>query len=246
MKKRWMNLFAVASFVLILGMVVSLLLAAGKSGIIKGKVTDQQSKKPVSGAVVKITGTGYSATTDSTGFFEISGISAGTYNLEIQANQYQLTKVEKIDIHQQTENILDIPISLLSIGKTAEKTVTPKDVVVGTKQITKTDNQDLKEIIDELKTEDSEKDLDGSKHLYAGRAASKAAQGRGVMAIAGSTGNGGAAGGMGSVSLGGSAGYLNPPNGAKYWDMYHNDYGTNPFIDTDDDHLSTFGADVST
>lgn len=39
---------------------------------------------------------------------------------------------------------------------------------------------------------------------------------------------------------------LNPPNGQKYWDMYHSGYGTNPFIDTEDDHLSTFGADVST
>ncbi len=51
--------------------------------------------------------------------------------------------------------------------------------------------------------------------------------------------------GMGAV---GGSGYLplNPPNGQKFWDMYHSGYGTNPFIDTEDDHLSTFGADVST
>ena len=39
---------------------------------------------------------------------------------------------------------------------------------------------------------------------------------------------------------------LNPPNSAAYDDVFFKDYGTNPFIDTEDDHLSTFGMDVDT
>ena len=39
---------------------------------------------------------------------------------------------------------------------------------------------------------------------------------------------------------------LNPPNGVAYHDMYFKGAGTNPFIDTEDDHLSTFGMDVDT
>ena len=39
---------------------------------------------------------------------------------------------------------------------------------------------------------------------------------------------------------------LNPPNGAAYHDMYFKGTGTNPFIDTEDDHLSTFAMDVDT
>ena len=39
---------------------------------------------------------------------------------------------------------------------------------------------------------------------------------------------------------------LNPPNGAAYDDVFFREYGTNPFIDTEDDHLSTFGMDVDT
>ena len=39
---------------------------------------------------------------------------------------------------------------------------------------------------------------------------------------------------------------LNPPNGAAYDDVFFYHYGTNPFIDTEDDHLSTFGMDVDT
>ena len=39
---------------------------------------------------------------------------------------------------------------------------------------------------------------------------------------------------------------LNPPNGEAYRDMYFKGTGTNPFIDTEDDHLSTFAMDVDT
>ncbi len=39
---------------------------------------------------------------------------------------------------------------------------------------------------------------------------------------------------------------LNPPNGEVYHDTYFKGSGINPFIDTEDDHLSTFGMDVDT
>ena len=40
--------------------------------------------------------------------------------------------------------------------------------------------------------------------------------------------------------------HLNPPNSEAYHDMYFKGSGTNPFIDTEDDHLSTFAMDVDT
>ncbi len=36
------------------------------------------------------------------------------------------------------------------------------------------------------------------------------------------------------------------PNGQPYWDNYFKNYGVNPFIDTEDDHFSTFALDVDT
>ena len=39
---------------------------------------------------------------------------------------------------------------------------------------------------------------------------------------------------------------LNPPNGAAFDDVFFKDYGTNAFIDTEDDPFSTFGMDVDT
>ena len=37
---------------------------------------------------------------------------------------------------------------------------------------------------------------------------------------------------------------LNPPNGAAYRDVFFKGHGTNPFIDPEDDNLSTFGMDA--
>jgi Ca-activated chloride channel family protein len=43
-----------------------------------------------------------------------------------------------------------------------------------------------------------------------------------------------------------STGGLVPPNDEPYADVFFEDYGVNPFIDTEDDHLSTFAVDVDT
>ena len=48
------------------------------------------------------------------------------------------------------------------------------------------------------------------------------------------------------TTQGGTSFGLTPPNGAAYNDVFFKDYGTNQFIDTRDDHLSTFGMDVDT
>ena len=48
------------------------------------------------------------------------------------------------------------------------------------------------------------------------------------------------------VSITTSSTQLNPPNSAVYEDVFYKNHGTNPFIDTEDDSLSTFAMDVDT
>ncbi|MCP4536770.1 MAG: DUF3520 domain-containing protein [Chloroflexi bacterium] len=43
-----------------------------------------------------------------------------------------------------------------------------------------------------------------------------------------------------------STGGTDEPNDQPYGDVFFEDYGVNPFIDTDDDHFSTFAVDVDT
>jgi Ca-activated chloride channel family protein len=49
-----------------------------------------------------------------------------------------------------------------------------------------------------------------------------------------------------SVALAPSTGGEREPNDRPYGDMFFQEYGTNPFVDTEDDRLSTFGLDVDT
>ena len=49
-----------------------------------------------------------------------------------------------------------------------------------------------------------------------------------------------------SVDIPGYPHGLTPPDGAAYNDVFFKDYGTNGFIDTGEDTLSTFGMDVDT
>jgi Ca-activated chloride channel family protein len=51
---------------------------------------------------------------------------------------------------------------------------------------------------------------------------------------------------MPSQDWGSNYGGQNPVNGEPYRDVFFENYGVNPFIDTEDDHLSTFALDVDT
>jgi Ca-activated chloride channel family protein len=57
---------------------------------------------------------------------------------------------------------------------------------------------------------------------------------------------GGVPGGVVGGCVGCMGGGLVPPNGAPVHDMYFQHQGTNPFVQTDEDKLSTFGLDVDT
>ncbi len=61
------------------------------SGGIIGKVLDQQSQLPLTGATVSLLGTRLQTATDSGGRFTHAGLAAGTYLLEVRAIGYGVT-----------------------------------------------------------------------------------------------------------------------------------------------------------
>lgn len=58
-------------------------------GRIAGHVLDENTDVPIAGALVGIAGTSHSAITDSTGFFEFSGLPPGTYDLVASRDGYK-------------------------------------------------------------------------------------------------------------------------------------------------------------
>jgi carboxypeptidase family protein len=65
--------------------------AQAQSGAIRGQVVDQQSRAPVSGAIVNLIGTHLRASTDTAGRFRQPSLGAGTYILEVRAIGYGVT-----------------------------------------------------------------------------------------------------------------------------------------------------------
>jgi hypothetical protein len=62
--------------------------AGAQTASISGRVIDQDRRTAVAGALVRVTGTGLSATTSGIGAFTISGLTAGVHELRITAPGY--------------------------------------------------------------------------------------------------------------------------------------------------------------
>ena len=68
---------------------VSLLLAETPTGVIKGTVTDRDTREPLLGANVMVAGTKLGAATNENGEFLIKGVPAGIRILEVRLVGYQ-------------------------------------------------------------------------------------------------------------------------------------------------------------
>lgn len=59
-----------------------------RQGILRGRVTDERTKRPVSGVSITARGTNYRATSDSMGEYVIYNMNPGTYDLRFYKNGY--------------------------------------------------------------------------------------------------------------------------------------------------------------
>ncbi|PKL51001.1 MAG: hypothetical protein CVV42_01485 [Candidatus Riflebacteria bacterium HGW-Riflebacteria-2] len=59
-----------------------------RQGIIRGRITDERTKRPVSGVSVTVRNTSYQTTTDSMGEYVIYNLNPGTYDLRFHKNGY--------------------------------------------------------------------------------------------------------------------------------------------------------------
>ena len=85
---------------------------------VSGTVTDADTSEPIEGAVITI-GTSYTNTTNSSGFYNIEDVTAGTYTLTCELTGYEtyITEInvegdETIDIELQNSSGIDNPFAL--------------------------------------------------------------------------------------------------------------------------------------
>lgn len=89
----------------------------GKSqtGIIKGMITDSNTKESLIGATVVIQGTTKGASTDFDGNYQIDKVKAGTYNLVVSYISYD-NQIIRVDVAEGKETVLNIALKSATLN----------------------------------------------------------------------------------------------------------------------------------
>lgn len=86
--------------------------AFSQTGVIRGKVTDKESEKPIVGANITVIGVeNIATTTDEEGNFKLQDVPLGRQNVEVSMIGYESSFVSEIDVTSGKDNILSITMS---------------------------------------------------------------------------------------------------------------------------------------
>ncbi len=214
---------------------------AEQFGQVTGQVTDSTTGDPVSGASVLVVGTDRGAMTDIDGRFTINRLSPGAYTLRFSSIGYNT--VEVTDVISKEGLTTELTAMLTAVEGELEKTITV------------TAHRD---VIDKFEVA-NQRPITGEPRKGAQINLNSAGNPRVDPYVQAPSALEYDAGGVDIVTSDGTAHGINRrpsrrvyphpspynlPNGVQYDAMYFQHYGTNPFVDTDDDHLSTFAIDV--
>ena len=101
--------------------IVSSFSGIAQSGKIFGKVTDQITGNPLAFAPVAIQGTGFGALSNDSGYYEITNLKPGLYNVECSFLGYQKFIQFEVEVTNARSAVLNIVLSPdVKLGKTLE------------------------------------------------------------------------------------------------------------------------------
>ncbi|MEK6571357.1 MAG: TonB-dependent receptor, partial [Bacteroidota bacterium] len=112
---------------------LSQLLFAGTTGILEGTVKDKSTGEPVVGANVLVLGTLHGASSGENGYFQITNLRAGVYDVRFSAIGYQPTIYRKVTIVPDLRTKLSVELApaaveLKEVEVIAERPLIQKDV----------------------------------------------------------------------------------------------------------------------
>lgn len=205
-------------------------------GVIRGKIYFENEKVTVNKAVVELVGTTFKTTTNDQGYFIFKDVPIGTYALKIIGDgivSYQddtvvvksgemINLVYAVTRGSDLRNDLDVTIKVEGERDILDKFVVSNEVTIGKD---KKANKPMASVA-ELLTQ-----VSGVAANSSGDAIIRGSRTFAPLYYVDNT-NAPAHGGTSIVN--------NEPFDA----MFFKNYGVNPFVDTEDDHLSTFAIDV--
>lgn len=226
------------------------------TGQIKGTVIDKETGEGIIGASVMVVGTNFGAMTDFEGKYVIRRLQPGTYSLKISHLDYDILEITDVEVKSDltAEVSAQLEKKTTDIGKTITVT-TERDIIEKfeiSNQATITKEQIMSQpvtSVDQLLTKVAGvvTNKNGEIFIRGGRAGE-------VAYMVSGTPIGDPLGGLSASSVQLRCGTPDafPPahggtaivNGKPFDAMFFENYGVNPFVDTEDDHLSTFAIDV--
>jgi len=234
----------------LLAILIPILILAGSTGKIKGIITDKITGQPVPGVSVALVGTNLGAITDSDGKYIITLVKPGTYIIRITSIGYNTVEVDSLKV------VLDI-FTIQNMELT--KSVTDKDKVI---RVT-AQKRGIDKRIHSTKVTISRKDMaymsvqnvdelgqlnsiDSPRHMSKPKVGIPHPAGQTILRNGRRVGVPKIMCDLSSPAPGypPAHGGTNIVNGEPYDAMFFKSYGTNPFVDTEDDHLSTFAIDT--
>lgn len=198
-------------------------------GKIRGKVTNAKTGDPVPSAPIQIDNTSMGALTDVNGEYIIINVPPGKYSLTCKPQGFVKKQVADLTVTagQTTTQDFALEATAIDIGL-CQEVVVDKDEL----KITETSRTRQFSSNEILKSQVGVVERSGELHMRGGRANASPYIVR--SGFEGEYGNGY------PPAHGGNA----PPNGEPFDAMFFDHSGVNPFVSTEDDHLSTFAIDV--
>ncbi len=218
---------------------------AGTTGQIKGRVATQDTGEPVIGASVLVVGTTQGAVTDGDGKFQILRLDPGTYTLRISSGGIRTVDVAdvvvKIDsttevnrtMTRKSAEDLNKTITVVGTQDILDRFMVAGSEVIPQQRIKQRPVQTVDNLLEQVAGVRTT--ADGQVFVRGGRAGEVAYIVDGVP-----IGDPCRVAPVYAPANGGNA----VVNGQAFDAMFFKHSGVNPFVDTEDDHLSTFGVDV--
>ncbi len=211
------------------------------SGNIKGRIINKTSNDPIPNAPVQIEGTTMGALTGPDGNYVITNVPPKIYTLISRLVGYVPMKVEGVEVTADHTTMVDFALEASTVQIEAMQVVTAERDLL---RLTETQNQKqlsaetIKNMpattVQELQQAQAGVVERGGQVHVRGGCSNETVHGVHPLAMQKPSCYGA------PMSNGGSV----PPNGQQYDAMFFKHYGVNPFVSTDDDHLSTFAIDA--
>ncbi len=235
--KRFLLATAIAALWLLA--VVASQVLSGETGKIRGKVFNKETRQPIAAAIVVIDGTTMGAQTDSLGEFMIINVPPGKYALTASAAGYTAVRVVELTVSPNATTKQDFALEESLIRTEAQVVVAERDLLKQT--ATANLRQITPENIKNMPVPDAQDALGVQYQSVAPKEEHRVRVKPSPLGFCGTP--------PPTVLPGGcypppAHGGTTPPNGEPVDAMFFKNYGVNPFIDTDDDHLSTFAIDT--